>query len=376
MSISNPLQSTQAGQSVASRAPVRLESLNPQMLLANRLAERLGLAPGTLSASQADNFTPDKVAERILGFVGGRLQRDQAEGADNAALEKRMQQAVSGIEKGFAEARKILEGMGLLQGKVAADIDQTWDKIQSGMQGLRERYLTPAATQTDTTRLRASSTAEALAQRFELDVTTRDGDRLRISVAQASASLSETRTASTSKAAGEQGSVVFSRSEMRVGQWQVQLEGELDDGEREALADLLEQVQGMADRFYAGDLQGAFERALTLEMDNSQLASMSLNMSQARVSQASAAYGEVAGQGRAASLVNDSLRDYTSGLLDTLKQANAVSNDAGEWLASLLDGGFSLDNRFDQGRLDKAQALNGKLLDGLQGLLDQGLLEA
>lgn len=372
MSVSNPLLPAQARYSVpATQTPARLESLNPQLTLANRLAERLGLAPGSLAADQANNFTPDKVAERVLGFVGGRLQQDAADGADSEALQKRLDQAVRGIEKGFAEARKILEGMGMLNGKVAEDIDATYESIQSGLQSLRERFLPPAPAVESASALKAQAFT-ARADTFDMNITTREGDRLRISIAQASASMGSVQASSQSGAGGQSQSVRASSSELRIGQWQVELDGELDGGERKALEDLLKQVQGLADTFYSGDVQGTFERALALDMDTTQLASMSLSMTQTRVSQASAAYGEVSGPGAAPSVVNNALREYADGLLQSLRQANQVGSNARDMLESMLEGGFSLDARFDQAQLDKASALNGKLLDGLQGLLEQG----
>lgn len=95
-----------------------------QQTLANRLAERLGLQPGALSGER-DAFSPEKVASVVLGFIEQRLHREAAAGADPARLQALMTQARDGVEKGFAEARKILDGMGVLQGKVAADIDDT-----------------------------------------------------------------------------------------------------------------------------------------------------------------------------------------------------------------------------------------------------------
>ncbi|TVP93463.1 MAG: hypothetical protein EA348_00685 [Pseudomonadaceae bacterium] len=350
-----------------------MESLNPQLALANRLADRLGLAPGSLAADQADNFTPDKVAERVLGFVGGRLQRDAADGADSAALQKRLDEAVRGIEKGFAEARKILEGMGMLNGKVAADIDATYDAIQRGLQDLRERFL-PAPPAAERVSGFSAQQFSAQAETFDLSVTTRGGDKLRISIAQASASMSSVQASSQGGPGETRQAVQVSSSEMRIGQWQIALDGKLDADEMKALEGLLTQVQELADTFYSGDVQGAFERALTLEMDTTQLASMSLTMTQTRVSQVSTAYGQVSGPGAAPSVVNNALRDYADGLLQSLRQANQLGSNAREMLESLLDGGFSLDARFDQGQLDKASALNNKLLEGMQGLLEQGKL--
>ena len=73
----NPLNSlnsaasrtAQASQSMAARN----NAADAQATLANRLAEKLGVPPGSLSGSR-DDYTPEKVAGRILGFIEQRLQ--------------------------------------------------------------------------------------------------------------------------------------------------------------------------------------------------------------------------------------------------------------------------------------------------------------
>lgn len=358
--------------------PVVRNAADAQATLANRLAERLGLEPGAL-AGKANDYTPEKVAGRILSFIEQRLQSEQAAGADTGKLQKLLDQARSGVEKGFAEARKILDGMGVLQGKVASDIDDTYQKIQDGFSDLNKRFNPDAALVEGSTKIAAySERFAAKAETFEMEVTTRDGDRLRISIAQASANWSQSGVVASSNGNGNGSSVVASSQSgsLQIGAWQVSVEGELDDKERAALEKLFGQVQELSNKFYAGDLSGAFDRAMALEMDGEQLASMSLRLTQTTVRQATDAYSAVAQDGgQAASAVNNSLIEYAQGLLEALRSANQVAEE-GTGKTSLLDllkGGFSLDERFDSGRLDKAEQLNSRLLDGLQNLLNPAL---
>lgn len=367
----NPLSSlnsaasraAQAGQSIAARN----NAADAQAVLANRLAEKLGVPPGSLSGSR-DDFTPEKVAGRILGFIEQRLQSEAAAGADPAKLDKLLSQAREGVEKGFAEARKILDGMGVLKGQVAGDIDDTYKRIQDGLGDLDKRFGSAVPSASDKVAVAGySERFSALAETFDLSITTRDGDRLRISVAQASASWSQSSFAASGDGKSTSVAASSQSGSMRIGGWQVSVEGELDADEIKALEKLFSQVQDLSDKFYAGDLAGAFDRAMTLEMDSEQLASMSLRLTQTSVRQATDAYGAVAGQG--ASAVNSDLQDYAQGLLDALRSAGELTRDAGGLLKDLLKGGFSLDERFDQARLDKADSLNRSLLDGLQSLL-------
>ena len=352
--------------------PVVRNAADAQAILANRLAERLGLEPGAL-AGKANDYTPEKVAGRILGFIEQRLQSEQAAGADTGKLQKLLEQARGGVEKGFAEARAILDGMGVLQGKVASGIDDTYQKIQDGFSDLTQRFNPDAAQVEGSSKIAAySERFAAQADTFEMSVTTRDGDRLRISIAQASANWSQSGVVASSN--GNSSSAVASSQSgsLQIGAWQVSVEGELDEGERAALEKLFGQVQELSDKFYAGDLSGAFDRAMALEMDGEQLASMSLRLTQTTVRQASDAYSSVAQQGgQAASAMNNALIDYAQGLLEALRSADQVTEEgtAKSSLLDLLKGGFSLDERFDRGRLDKAEQLNSRLLDGLQSLL-------
>jgi hypothetical protein len=375
----NPLAShlsSAARPTSATAQPAVRNAADAQVTLANRLAERLGLEPGAL-AGKANDYTPEKVAGRILGFIEQRLQSEQAAGADSGKLQKLLDQARSGVEKGFAEARKILDGMGVLQGKVASDIDDTYKKIQDGFSNLDKRFNPDAALVEGSTNIAAySERFAAQAETFEMSVTTRDGDRLRISIAQASANWSQSGVVASSNGNGSSVVASSQSGSLQIGAWQVSVEGELDDQERAALEKLFGQVQELSNKFYSGDLSGAFDRAMALEMDGAQLASMSLRLTQTTVRQATDAYSAVAQEGgQAASAVNSSLIDYAQGLLDALRSANQVVEE-GTGKTSLLDllkGGFSLDERFDSGRLDKAEQLNSRLLDGLQSLLNPAL---
>lgn len=363
MAISIPLSTSTTGRSPQlGGQPTIRNAADAQAALSNRLAERLGLPPGSLNAKQED-FSPEKVADRVLGFIEQRLKSEAASGADPEKLQQLLDQARSGVQKGFDEARKMLDGMGLLKDKVATDIDDTFKRIEQGFAGLDKLYgAVPANGESKGVTPTSSDRFAAVAESFELNITTRDGDRLRVSVAQASAAWSRT------EGAGNQS------GSLQIGGWQVEVEGELDDEEKAALGKLFNQVQDLSNSFYSGDMAGAFDRAMALDMDSSQLASMSLRLTQTSVRQATDTYGAVSNQGgQSASATNGALTDYAQGLLDALRTADAWVSDGRGLLQDLLKGGFSLDERFDAGRLEKAEQVNGRLLDGLQGVLDSTL---
>lgn len=357
---------------------------NAQNVLANRVAQRLGVDPATLAGKTQDDYTPDKVAGRILDFVGGRIQAEAANGADPEKLQKMLDQARQGVEKGFAEAKKILQGMGVLGGKIASDIEDTFQRVQDGLARIGSTYglgNAPAGDTSSVSRTAVSASTSTLVARsstFDMEVTTREGDKLKISIAQASANWSSTSaSASSTRTSGNGGTststsaqISASSGSLQIGGWSVQIEGNLNDDEKAALTDLLGQVQDISSKFYSGDLSGAFDRALALNMNGDQLASMSLNLSQTTYAQATSTYGAVSEEGgQPASAVNTSLRDYAKGLLDAMKSAAGVSDDAKGTLQQLLDGGFSLNQNLSEGQLEKAKTLNARLLEGLAPLL-------
>lgn len=336
-------------------------SIDPQKTLANRLADRLGLKAGDLNGKASD-YTPDKVSDRILGFVEGSIKAKAASGADPAELQDMLEQARKGVEQGFAEAKKILDGLGVLGGKVAEDIEETYNKITAGLDKLGESLGVPSSDSSSSPDSTTSISGDysnrnyqAQAQSFDLDITTLDGDKIHIQAANASSSDS------TQSADGS------SSKTIQVAGYSVEVDGDLSDEEMASLKDLFSKVSDISDKFYSGDLQGAFDQAVKLDINGTQLASLSLNMTSASV-RATEAYGSVSG-GSKAGASNSALQDYAKSLVDGLQTAGELSSDPAKTMSDLLKGAFSLDERFDQASLDKAEDLNDRLLDGLKGLI-------
>lgn len=82
--------------------------------IADKLEQRFKAEGIELKGLQAEDFTPERVSERILGFVSPRILA----GEDKEQQTELMAQARKGIEQGFAEARDILESLDVLNGKV------------------------------------------------------------------------------------------------------------------------------------------------------------------------------------------------------------------------------------------------------------------
>lgn len=48
-----------------------------------------------------------------------------------------------GIDKGFAEARQVLDGLKVLEGDIASNIDKTYEFVQSGLKSFVDNYQRP-----------------------------------------------------------------------------------------------------------------------------------------------------------------------------------------------------------------------------------------
>lgn len=83
----------------------------------------------------AQDNTPQGTADRIVSLSTGFFEayKQQHPDEDEAvALDKFMSTIRGGMEKGFQEARDILQGLKVLQGDVAGNIDQTYELVQKG----------------------------------------------------------------------------------------------------------------------------------------------------------------------------------------------------------------------------------------------------
>lgn len=95
-------------------------------------------------ASQ-DN-SPEATAGRIVslatGFFDAFKNQNPTLGEDEA-LDRFMDTIRGGVEKGFKEARDILQGLQVLDGDIAANIDKTWELVMKGLDDFAASFNTP-----------------------------------------------------------------------------------------------------------------------------------------------------------------------------------------------------------------------------------------
>jgi len=238
--------------------------------LATKLKERLGEEGIELKGLEPNDYTPEKVSDRILNFVESALARIH----DGEERDKLMEQARKGIDQGFGEARDILQEIGVLQGKVKEDIDKTYELIQNGL----DRLENPDQT-SDILEVKEAVAAQFESQRqrgTSVEIYTQDGDKVSINVYR-----EENSSASQAYASDGNNSVSsYSQSYSSFTALSYQVEGDLDDDEKAAIEDLLSQVKGVAKDFYNGNLEDAFNKAKDIGFDSDELAKFSVNMNQ------------------------------------------------------------------------------------------------
>jgi hypothetical protein len=98
------------------------------------------------NAARQDN-SPEGTAGRIVSLSTAFFDafKEQNKGLDDeAVLQKFMDTIGGGVERGFKEARGILDGLQVLNGDVASNIDKTYELVQQGLKEFADSKRAPA----------------------------------------------------------------------------------------------------------------------------------------------------------------------------------------------------------------------------------------
>lgn len=108
------------------------------------LAPELGENAIQAAADSGMDFSPQATADRIVSmstaFFGKYAENHPGKDLETA-LNDFTKLIGGGIEKGFTEAREILDGLKVLEGDIASNIDKTYELVQSGIKSFVESYL-------------------------------------------------------------------------------------------------------------------------------------------------------------------------------------------------------------------------------------------
>ncbi|MFT5313014.1 MAG: hypothetical protein ACI8Z9_001498 [Paraglaciecola sp.] len=276
-------------------------------------------------------FDFEEIAKNVLSFVGGAIKHAQGKGADAATLQNLFEQASSGVLKGISMAEKDLAGM--MNENIEKGIDRSQALIQQGIQQLKDKVFGTAQAEQNPVSNPATDIQNTRYQRSEsgeLNIRTRDGDQVSIRFEdleqfqlnrQVIIDAQETKTtepksvnppyasetsdkgrgqlehsvrtkpvienAASSSAEQVQGKTSPPDSNITVEEQYLHYErsafsfsvkGELDENELKAIGNLVSDAADLADEFFHGDIDTAFNQALELGFDEQELTGFALQL--------------------------------------------------------------------------------------------------
>lgn len=355
-------------------------------------------------------FDFEQVANNVLSFVEKAVMKAKGKGADDEHLSGMLDKARQGIDDGFGQAREELAGMGQDTDEVNEGIDKSYEAIQQGLARFEEKLFGTQASPQEVGQagqmnalgqMSATEINYSLSKSSSIAIQTNDGDMVTIDFAEALAyQRSELNAAYASQNDdGSTSAVGYSEtSESRyhaVG-FSFSVEGELDEDEKAAIGELVQNVSELADEFFNGDLDKAFEQATQLGFDESELSGFALQMTRTETVSVAQAYAQVAeynpsqspaagigqsegqGQGQNLQQMMRPVASYFNDLMAFLEQAREQLQDGND-LQSLMDNTVEkyLEFRGEDdinGGLERFAAFNQRILSTLEmtsGVLNQ-----
>ncbi|GGD73037.1 DUF5610 domain-containing protein [Lacimicrobium alkaliphilum] len=227
-------------------------------------------------------FDFEEIAKNVLSFVGGAIRNAQAKGADEDKLTTMFDQARQGVLKGVKMAEKDLAGM--MNDEISTGIRKSQDLIEEGLQSLEQKVFG----QPEQSQSVSGSYSYSRQDTSELAITTKDGDEVTIRFEDSAQfafnqSLMVSAPASEREAQAENQGFSFTASQnyqfYQANAFSFSVRGELDESELGAIGDLVGNAADVADEFYNGDVEEAFNQALKLGFDDSELTSYALQLS-------------------------------------------------------------------------------------------------
>lgn len=247
-------------------------------------------------------FDFQKVADNVLSFVTNTIRARKQGGDDDEALKEMLGQAYKGIDKGFSDARKELDKSGVLTDPLKEGIDKSYDLIQKGMSDFEDELFgtkTPVAEETATAdavktpkeignSLLAAMTGK---QSASLELVTKEGDKVTIqfddqqqwqlqSSGKAKKALQTygelAGNSQNLKKTDNSSSAFYSHTT----QFSFKVEGDLSSSELKSISDMVNKIGGLSDSFFNGNLDDALQQAQKLDLSDSELTSLSLDLYQ------------------------------------------------------------------------------------------------
>lgn len=328
-------------------------------------------------------------ARNILSFLEAGVQRAIADGASPNDAREKMKAGLEGFEKGFMQAWNELSAAGILSDDIGAEISETYYQVRAGMDALADslgfervsmsdqlKDLKTAATGGDSAHAPAAKPGEqqgiaqsvrsSIIEQLEQNLVRVRADRELVeSLAQGRASqtgsvrnpdwtrydVGRSREFSFELLTADGDRVTIKASAMQVGtalslpgqsgvdaagrqdaSFRFEVDGELDEGELEAINNLLRDVADLSDSFFSGGVQEAFDKALSLGFDAREIKGFALNLSMSSVERVTQAYSPEQGSGEHS--IWQTLSDFVKPLEHAAGLAGKLGQDDA-WLVEL-----------------------------------------
>jgi hypothetical protein len=201
-------------------------------------------------------------------------------------------QLAAKIDDALDAASKHLAERGYSQHEIDAAVSRFRDRLAREIDSVAGRA--PASDAGATGAAQRVAVAEAAREvkreRFSLDILTAEGDRVSIRFK----SLQVTEAAVARVSNGTAGATAFEANVISRGRFKVEVDGNLNEAERAAIGDLLDEVDGIAKDFFGGDVEAAFAAAARVGLESDALSAFSLRLSYSKSTAVAKAYASTA----------------------------------------------------------------------------------
>lgn len=299
--------------------------LNQQVLAS--LRDKANIPDNSVENLYADDFAPEKVANRILKAIAGFFSELNLRPQDFEEKHEFVDQIKDGIKNGFSQAREILSDLGVLKGDIASNINRTEDLVEKGLARL---FLNENA---QPSRVEHSNLVNAYrreqSQSLNLQIETKEGDLVHIEI-EKMASESRLEIFANSDTEQLRG---FSENKFYSEDFSFTVEGDLSESERKEIFNLIRKtgkfVEKFSQGFFDGRLDRAFKHANRLGFNTSHLAGFSLNVESVKAVQVATAYQQFSDAGDSDAGVENVVRaaDFVQESQKLLNQSQTVVDE-------------------------------------------------
>jgi hypothetical protein len=326
------------------------------------LKENAGVElPPEKSVKESESvFDVEAVIDTVMNQISKRIDQARDNGASDEDLKGMFEAAKSGVEKGFSQAREQINAVNKLNEPLGEKITAAEDGIYKGIDNLSDKTFNPESVQITPRKLDSVEyfkSYERTQNNFEFEVTTQEGDVVKVTA------MSDKESFQQALLAQVDGNELYANysEENNASGFNLQVEGDLNEAEMKALESLMSQVNDLAEEFYTGDLDTAFNMAMDLTSDADQIAEFSLDLKQSFSS--SKEYGSASGD----AMTNYAKPSLPKGLADPLADFAEGVKDAYEQASSFQNPRSLLDNLFQQMDTQaKMPSLLQPMLDALE----------